>query len=213
MSTSSSPALDAKPEIQVQAFRYADAGDNGRDLPATGIATQEEKATREQAAREEGRKDGETRARAYYDEQLQKIRGGIVSALSEFVREREQYFKRVEVEVVQLALSIARKILHREAQVDPLLLAAIVRVALEQMEAGTKTKLRINPQYLAEWHAYFARTMQEEFVPEIVADPALPPEQCSLDTALGSTTLGMEVQLKEIEQGLMDLISERPRSQ
>ena len=47
---------------------------------------------------------------------------------------------------MQLALSIARKILHREAQLDPLLLAGIVRVALEKIDGATEVVLRVHPQ-------------------------------------------------------------------
>ena len=64
---------------------------------------------------------------------------------AQFAAQREGYFQRVESEVVQLALSIARKILHREAQIDPLLLAGIVRVALESLNDGTQVRLRANP--------------------------------------------------------------------
>ena len=46
---------------------------------------------------------------------------------------------------MQLALAIARKILHREAQVDPLLLAGMVRVALEKIESHTKVSVRVHP--------------------------------------------------------------------
>ncbi len=47
--------------------------------------------------------------------------------------------------MVRLALAIARKVLHREAQLDPLLLAGVVRVALDQMQAGSRVLLRTSP--------------------------------------------------------------------
>jgi hypothetical protein len=52
---------------------------------------------------------------------------------------------------VQLALSIARKVLHREAQVDPLLLMGIVRVALERIEGATGVTLAVHPEQVPEW--------------------------------------------------------------
>ena len=55
--------------------------------------------------------------------------------------------------MVRLALSIARKILHREAQMDPLLLAGVVRVALDQMQAGTRVLLRTSPASARTWTA------------------------------------------------------------
>src|SRR5262249_43949632 len=128
-----------------------------------------------------------------------------------FARERQMYFQKVESEVVQLALSIARKVLHREAQVDPLLLAGIVRVALDQIEGTTKVTIRVNPLQAADCRAFFARNMDPQEVPEVIEDPTIETERCVLQTEMGSTELGVEVQFKEIEQGLMDLLAQRPR--
>ena len=47
-------------------------------------------------------------------------------------------------------------------------------------------------------------------LPEIVEDPAQPPDRCTLETSMGTAVIGLEVQLKEIEQGLMDLLAARP---
>ena len=55
-----------------------------------------------------------------------------------FEAERSDYYARVEAEIVQLALAIAAKILHREAQVDPMLVAALVRMAVEKMREGSE---------------------------------------------------------------------------
>ncbi len=89
-----------------------------------------EAAARETQARVQGRQEGLTEARKIFDEQLGRERASLAAALAEFTLDRATYFQKVEGEVIQLALAIARKILHREAQLDPLLLAGIVRVAL-----------------------------------------------------------------------------------
>jgi flagellar assembly protein FliH len=128
----------------------------------------------------------------------------------QFARERAAYYTKLESEVVQLALSIARKVLHREAQVDPLLLAGIVRVALEKIEGATAVQLQVNPDLAPEWRRYMALHMDPATVPEIVEDQALEPERCVLRTSMGTAELGVSVQLKEIESGLMDLLAARP---
>ena len=46
--------------------------------------------------------------------------------------------------------------------------------------------------------------------PEIVEDPAQPLDRCTLETSMGTAMIGLEVQLKEIEQGLMDVLAARP---
>jgi flagellar assembly protein FliH len=112
---------------------------------------------------------------------------------------------------VQLALSIARKVLHREAQVDPLLLMGIVRVALERIEGATGVVLAVHPEQAADWRRYLASCIDPGDLPEIAEDPAMAAEQCELRTSLGTARLGLEVQLKEIEQGLTDLQAARPQ--
>ena len=57
----------------------------------------------------------------------------------EFARERTKYFADVEAEVVKLALAIAARVLHREAELDPLLLTGVVRVALEKVAEDSAT--------------------------------------------------------------------------
>lgn len=224
MSTSCSPALQPEGEPAAEPFLYPElpacATSDGLLAAGAGIAggkndgaaSGSSPEVREAAAREAGRQEGEAKARAACDAHLAEIRESVRSALTDFARERARYFEQIETEVVQLALSIARKILHREAQLDPLLLAGMVRVALGKIESGTKVVVRVNPQQVSECRAYFAQHMEPRDVPEVMEDSHLPPDQCALESALGTTELGMEVQLKEIEQGLFDLLEQRPQA-
>jgi len=224
MSTSCSPALQAESEPAVQPFLYPELppGANAAALmTAAGMSGGKNDGAagagpgadiREAAAREAGRQEGEAKARAACDAHLEEIRESVRSALADFAKERARYFQQIETEVVRLALSMARKILHREYQLDPLLLAGMVRVALGKMESGTKVTVRVNPQQVSECRAYFAQHMEPRDVPEVVEDAHLPADHCVLETALGTTELGMEVQLKEIEQGLFDLLEQRPQA-
>jgi flagellar assembly protein FliH len=163
-------------------------------------------------ARELGRQQGAAEARKKFDELLAGERTAIATALAGFTRERSAYYRNIEEEAVQLALAIARKILHREAQVDPLLLMGIVRVALEQIEAATGVTLAVAPQQAPEWQRYLASQIHPGDLPQIVEDPAVPPQQCQLRTSMGTAQLGIEVQLKEIEQGFADLLAARPEA-
>jgi flagellar assembly protein FliH len=165
---------------------------------------------RERSAHLLGVQEGQASARKECEEQLGRARSGVAEALAGFRRDRAAYFETVEGEVVQLALSIAAKIMHREAQIDPLLLAGMVRVALEKIERGTGIVLRVHPEKAFEWRGYFAAHMPPEDNPEIVEDAALGMDECILQTAAGTAVLGTEVQLKEIERGLMDLLAARP---
>ena len=165
----------------------------------------------EKEAHARGVKEGETRAKSLLAGELQQFKDRIDNAIQEFAGEREEYFRRIEPEVVHLALAIAKKILHREAQVDPLLLTGLVHVALEKLDAGTRVRLRANPSDIHFWNEHFAERGGTLTPPELIGDATLSHGECSLETELGSTQISLETQLKEIEQGFFDLLEQRPR--
>jgi flagellar assembly protein FliH len=148
---------------------------------------------------------------ADFEKKLAGEKQSVLQTVREFTRERETYFQRVEAEVVGLAVAIARKILHREAQVDPLLLAGVVRVGLDNVATGTRVRLRVHPDQAHAWHEFFSQQQDLQSLPELMGDPALGPGHCMLETELGSTDLTLETQLKEIEQGFFDLLAQRPQ--
>jgi len=168
---------------------------------------------REAQGREASRQQGEREARAKFEEQLARERAAILAAVQNFAAQRTEYYRKLEQEAVQLALSIARKVLHREALADPLLLMGVAQVALGKIESTTKVTLAVNPQKAAEWRRYLAANMEAARVPEIVEEAAMAADRCELRTSMGTAQLGLEVQLKEIEQGLADLLAARPGAQ
>ncbi len=199
------PASDGSDAAQAQVLWTAKTG-------ARGHADANAAAQKEQQAWNNGRAAGLAEARAAFDQQVAMLRDEIAKALREFAHERDVYFLRVEEQVVRLTLAIARKILHREAQVDPLLLAGILRVALDKIGSGSTTRLRAHPSDVKVWRDYFAQARESFPTPELIGDPEVQPGQCRLETEVGSTEIGLETQMKEIEQGFLDLLVERPGS-
>jgi len=167
-------------------------------------------AARQKQAWESGFREGLAKGRAENEVAVTQQRDALAVAISDFSRERQTYFLHVEGEVVSLALAVVRKILHREAQVDPLLLTGLVRVALEKMSGSQNVRLRVNPSQLREWQEYFLGRTDVPVVPDCIADAALDVNQCRVETDHGATDLHIETQLKEIEQGLFDLLAQRP---
>lgn len=143
------------------------------------------------------------------EQKLRAERSPIAAALKEFADQRDEYFARVEAEIVQLALSIAAKILHREAQVDPMLVASLVRIAVEKMREDSSVTVRVGAGRSREWKNYFAGFPNLTRV-GIVEDPQLSDQDCLLETELGTANFGLDTQLKEVEQGFFDLLALRP---
>jgi flagellar assembly protein FliH len=200
--------------VSAQPFVFAPLGAEavGRSgsAPAAWEAASGSSAA-EQKGYEKGLAEGEARARAACDKSLAEVRAGLAETLRQFAAQRSGYFERVENDVVRLALSIARKILHRETQLDPLLLAGVVRVALESLNDGTQVRLRTPPQEIHFWRDYFDRAGDLSPRPELLGDASLSAGCCLLETELGSTQISLETQLQEIEQGFLDLLEQRPR--
>jgi flagellar assembly protein FliH len=166
--------------------------------------------TRERRGYERGRQEGAAQAEAEYARRLVQAQALAASMAAEFERERAGFFRRVESEVVRLALAIAKKILHREAQMDPLLLAGVARVALEQIAEGAVVRLRVHPDQIKAWQEFFTAQSGLNLKIEWMGDPQLDASQCRLETTVGSTNLSLEDQLSEIEQGFFDLLAEKP---
>ena len=190
-----------------------DAGDQFRahaaKRPGSVEMTEADFAARIRQERAEAALQAEQKLRQEYEQKLALARSPIAGTLKEFAEQREDYFARVEAEVVQLSLTIAAKILHREAQVDPMLVATLVRIAVERMREGSSVTIHVGAGRGPAWKQYFAGYPNLGRV-EIVEDAQLSDHDCVLETELGSANFGLDTQLKEVEQGFFDLLALRP---
>jgi len=160
----------------------------------------------------EARKEGAIQSRleweAELEERIAKERALILRTCNEFAKERSSYFAAVEGEVVRLALAIATRVLHREAKLDPLLLAGVVRVALDKVAEESGAVLHV-PEAQAE--AWRAMLMAEgNAAVKVTGEERMEATECVLETSIGRVELGVAVQLEEIEKGFFDLLQQRP---
>lgn len=167
---------------------------------------------REKRARDQGLREGQTAARAEVDREVSAYRDSLSLALKQFAAEREEYYHSVEGHVVKLALAIARKILHREAQIDPLLLSGAVRVALEKVSSATLVRLYVHPDQVQTWKEFLSRQSDISRKPEILGDAAVVEGQCRVESSIGAADLSLESQITEIERGFFDLLAQRPET-
>ena len=135
----------------------------------------------------------------------------VAQALESFEKSRTQYFAGVEMEVVQLALAIARKILHREAQIDPMLVGALVQIALGQLKEGSSVTLHVEASERDRWQSYLDGVGSKLAI-SVVEDLSLQPGDCVLQTELGTANFGIDTQMKEVEQGFFDVLAQRPQA-
>lgn len=205
MSTWSKPVEPAS--IGVQLFSYpAPGGSANLDLDDASLSSTDVK-TALSSARLEGIREGEARARASIAESIKAERAALAHAVRRLADEQAALTRRLEPEVIRLALAIARKILHREAMVDPMLLAGIVRSALERLDSTTRIKLRVGADHAKNWTVVFEGWNGLSI--EVVPDLHLMPDTCRIETEVGTTDISLEGPLKEIEHGFFDLLAQR----
>jgi flagellar assembly protein FliH len=226
MSTSFNGAAPALAK-DVTSFVYRDSGGSGVSAESSRVAatepveekppraanapriSQEELTRLISDARAEGFRDGEIQARNNYETELANVRQRVADLASAFNQERAQYFSSVEVELVHFALAIAARILHREAQVDRMVVAGLAKVMIGKLQQGTKVILRVRPEEAESWKTFF----QENPNLEVVGDSSLQEGGCLLETDMGTADMGLDAQLKEVEKGFFDLLAQRPDSQ
>ena len=227
MSTYSSVEFSSIFSIPVKSLEYRDMG-VGATLSGELHPGLEDKAARDEAERKKKaaaseadlaerikreRADAvqqtELRMRQEFEHRLAASHAPIVAAVAAFNEQRTEYFTRVEAEIVQLALAIAAKILHREAQVDPMLVASLVRIAVERLREGSSVTVRVGRGKAARWKEYFSAQAMVARV-EVVEGADLSDHDCLLETELGVANFGLDTQLKEVEQGFFDLLALKP---
>jgi flagellar assembly protein FliH len=214
----------AEMQIQIRPMQYPVLG--GDAVPTAGgrveapdgrlqelegaLAERDVQRAREvEAARREGLEKGRAAAAAEQQARLQGALENLAGAVEEFRAGRDEYLARVENEVVRLALAIAERIIHREAQMDPLLLSGAVRVALGQLADTTQVRLRVPAADAGLWTEMVRLIPGLAVRPEVVADAGMQGEEAVLESAVGSVDLGVRAQLTEIERGFFDLLDAR----
>ena len=157
------------------------------------------------AAHEQGRREAMAAAEHDMAQRLLQERASVGRFVQQFEQEKQRYFSEVEGEVVKLSLAIAERVLHREAEMDPMLLAGAARVALDQVADSSEAVLRVSTGEADRWNQTFGSKNMT-----IEADDEMPRGEAVLKTRSGTVQLGLRAQLQEIERGFFELLGRRP---
>lgn len=169
---------------------------------------EEQTAVQVELAREEARTESQQEWKAKLEERVAVERDRVTRVCEEFGKERARYFAEVEAEIVKLALAIAKRVLHREAKLDPLLLTAAVRVVLEKVADDSAIELRVPVGEAERWRGVLVADTELRL--QVIGDQRLDAGECILETSVGRVELGVNAQLEEIEKGFFDLLQQRP---
>jgi len=146
----------------------------------------------------QGERAGAQAAAVQADAMLRRL----AHTIEEVATLRTRIARDTEQQMVQLALTVARRVIQREVSVDRELVMAIARVALDRVADAAKVTLRLN----AEDHAGIAAAHHEGWPGahvSLIADARLPRGGCRLESELGNIDAGIDAQLQEMTQALL----------
>ncbi|MDP9054941.1 MAG: FliH/SctL family protein [Acidobacteriota bacterium] len=156
---------------------------------------------------EAGRAAGGSDARA----ELQPVLERLNNSTAEILAMRGDLRRRAERDVVQLALLIAQRVLHRQLTVDEEALTAIARVAFERLSRSESYRITVNPKFAAAVSSVAPASHASRV--EFDLDPDCAPGTLIVRSSDGANGIGstldasIDTQLEEIGRGLTDRLS------
>lgn len=156
----------------------------------------------QKAAYGQGFTDGERAGAERAAKQLQEVMQSFRQTTGELAAYKPALRAEAEQELVELALTIARRVIHREVQVDRASVVGIVRACIERINGAEIHRLRVNPADAGLVGDYFRQSSGSDM--EIVPDQSVAPGGAILHTSQGQLDARLESQLREIEYGLTD---------
>jgi flagellar assembly protein FliH len=133
--------------------------------------------------------------------------------LEELTMLRAEMMRQSERQLVQLALAIAARIIHREVSLDRGLLVAMARVAIDRLGELASATIRLNPEDFAATSAAADGSWQSDQV-RVVADPMVNRGGCLVQSDFGLMDVGIDAQFRELARAVLgerELDPLRPR--
>jgi flagellar assembly protein FliH len=126
----------------------------------------------------------------------------LTQTIEELTTLRTHMIQQTERQMVQLALAVARRIVHREVSLDQDLLIAMARVALERLGESARVTVRLHPEEFEATAAGRAAEWTGTAV-EVVADARVGRGGCRVESDFGMMDAGVDAQIQELARALL----------
>jgi flagellar assembly protein FliH len=159
----------------------------------------------EKASYERGLLQGEKTAAETAELKLEAAMKRYAESIGEIRKLRSSLYAQVEREVVKLSLAVAKKIVHREIQVDREIIQTLVHVALSHVSEKSPVTICLNPEdygYLLERRAEVSQLEGREIF--LQADKSIERGGCLIQTNCGDIDARIEERFREVEQSFFE---------
>jgi len=164
----------------------------------------------EEAAKlqEQAKKEGYSRGYAEGEKAVKKLKKEAQKVLEQARQQHEEILAGAEPEIMQIAVSLAEKLLNYQLEVDEDLILSIVSRCLEALPGGQEVLLRVNPrdEIICREKADILRMkLKRETVLEIMADAEILPGCCKVETEESEVTFLLGRELGILGRKLLEL--------
>lgn len=156
-----------------------------------------------QEARQAGFREGEAAGRSAAQNESRPVLERLAHTIDELAALRPRLREQAELDLVRLAVAIARRVVRRELTVDPQTITGLVKAALEHLSAEERIRVRVHPADEAAVRSSLAASGRAPSM-EVSGDAALERGSAIFETERGDLDASAETQLAEIERGLTD---------
>jgi flagellar biosynthesis/type III secretory pathway protein FliH len=146
--------------------------------------------------------EGQRAAAAAAQQETAALAKKLAATLDDLMRVRNDMIRHTEKQMVQLALAVARRVVHREVSIDTNVLVTMMRVALERVSDAARVTVRLNP---ADHQAVAAALSDGATSGQVTltADGRVPRGGCKVESDYGDIEAGVDAQIQEIARALL----------
>jgi flagellar assembly protein FliH len=152
------------------------------------------------AAWTEGFQQGYDEGLRLASEEQREISTRLAALLHDLAADNETLIRSLETQVVELALSVAEKVIAREATVDPEIVLNVARAALSEVHDATELRIRANPEDVAllemRWREMLPRSVAEKS--ELIADELVERGGVVVETRIGYADSQLKTRLNQV---------------
>lgn len=187
----------------VATTRYRPAPERSAPSPGEPASEPQRVAAIEQEAFVKGYAQGERAGLDAATTRGQAMLRRLGETLQELTQLRAEMIQRTERQVVQLAMAIAERMIHREVSLDRGLLCAMARVALERLGEHASATIRLHPDDFAAVSAAQAADWPNEQV-KVIPDSMVSRGGCLVQSDFGFMDVDVAAQFRELSRTLFE---------
>ncbi|MBN1571464.1 MAG: hypothetical protein JXA73_26750 [Acidobacteria bacterium] len=159
----------------------------------------------EKTAYENGFRQGEKAGMEIAERKMESVMKRYSESILDIRKLRVSLYSQIELEVVKLAIAVAKKIVHREIQVDRDIIQTLVRVALSHVAEKSAVTIHLNPVdygYLMECRGELSQSEGRDIA--LLADKSVERGGCLIQTECGDIDARIEEEFREVEHAFFE---------